>query len=62
MGIIKNRVFDVNQIQTLINKTQNLMDTADTVVGEIYSELCRLSATLGKLPADVRDGGLWQQL
>lgn len=62
MGIGKNRVFDAEQIQVLIHKTQNLMDAADSVINEIYSELCRLSDTLEKLPADVRDAGLKQQV
>ena len=62
MGIGKNRVFDAEQIQVLINKTQNLMDAADGVINEIYQELVRLSNTLEKLPADVRDAGLKQQV
>lgn len=62
MGIGKNRVFDAEQIQILINKTQNLMDTADMVINEIYSELCRLSDTLEKIPADIRDAGLKHQV
>lgn len=62
MGIGRNRVFDGNQIQTLINRTQNLMDTADSVISEIYQELVRLSDTLEKLPADVRDAGLKQRV
>ena len=62
MGIGKNRVFDAEQIQVLINKTQNLMDAADSIISEIYQELVRLSNTLEKLPADVRDAGLKQQV
>lgn len=62
MGIGKNRVFDAEQIQVLINKTQNLMDAADGVISELYQELVRLSNTLEKLPADVRDAGLKQQV
>lgn len=62
MGISKNRVFDANQIQTLINKTQNLMDAADRVINEVYDELVRLSNTLEKIPADVRDTNLKQQV
>lgn len=62
MGINKNRVFDREQIQLLINKTQNLMDAADSIINEIHAELCRLSDTLSRIPADLRDGGLWQQV
>ena len=62
MGIGKNRVFDAEQIQVLINKTQSLMDTADMVINEIYLELCRLSDTLEKIPADIRDVGLKHQV
>ena len=62
MGISKNRVFDAAQIQNLIRKTQNLMDTADQVINEVYNELVRLSNTLEKIPADVRDTNLKQQV
>ena len=62
LGIGKNRVFNTNQITRLIEKTQALMDTADAVVNEIYSELGSLSSALDSLPGDVRDGGLKNQV
>ena len=62
MGISKNRVFDTEQLHTLINKTQTLMETADTVTEELYSELCRLSDTLGKLPPDLQDSGFKERV
>ena len=62
MAISKNRVFDTEQLHTLINKTQTLMETADTVTEELYSELCRLSDTLGKLPPDLQDSGFKERV
>ena len=58
MGISKNRVFDKEAIQSLSAKTQILMNTADTVINEIYNELVSLSNTLAGLPSDVRDSAL----
>lgn len=55
MGIDKNRVFDKEAIQSLSTMTQNLMNTADIVINEIYGELNSLSNAIANLPSDVRD-------
>lgn len=62
MGINRNRVFNVNDINRLSIKIQNLMDTADKLVKNIYDELGNISSTISSLPSEVKDHGLQSEV
>ena len=62
MGINRNRVFNVTDINRLSIKIQNLMDTADKLVKNIYDELGNISSTISSLPSEVKDHGLQSEV
>lgn len=62
MGIKKNRVFDDQQLQILMNKTKELMIKGEEILDDLYLELGKVSENLKKLPSDVCDRNLLQRV
>lgn len=62
MGIGKTRTFHTQAIEELIRDTGRLMEAADKITKELYTEMRDIAAVLASLPADVRDQGLYEDV